>query len=161
MGLITNATTRLDEHLDKLRLTTEFDHVFNSSEMGFAKPDVQIFELACDRLGLTPSDVVFVDDSPSHVEAAASVGINSSCPSPSSGDRSRRPRRVGAAARPPHPNRERPRRRCRKWYWQPCAGEVVDLVLRYRREATVTRLDDAAPWGKPVDDERYLVVSRG
>ena len=74
-GPITNATTRLDEHLDKLRLTTEFDHVFNSSEMGFAKPDVQIFELACDRLGLTPSDVVFVDDSPSHVEAAASVGI--------------------------------------------------------------------------------------
>ena len=41
------------------------------------------------------------------------------------------------------------------------AGEVVDLVLRHRREATVTRLDDAALWGKPVDDERYLVVSRG
>jgi SAM-dependent methyltransferase len=40
------------------------------------------------------------------------------------------------------------------------AGDVVDLVLRHRREATVTRLDDPALWGKRVDDERYLLVSR-
>jgi SAM-dependent methyltransferase len=34
------------------------------------------------------------------------------------------------------------------------------LVLLHRREATVKRLDDAALWGRPVKDERYLLVSR-
>ena len=40
------------------------------------------------------------------------------------------------------------------------AGEVVDLVLRHRREAAVTMLNDPALWGRRIDDERYLVVSR-
>jgi hypothetical protein len=40
------------------------------------------------------------------------------------------------------------------------AAECRALVLRHRREATVTRLDDPALWGRPVNDERYLLVSR-
>ncbi|MGY4644743.1 class I SAM-dependent methyltransferase [Cellulomonas sp. URHB0016] len=40
------------------------------------------------------------------------------------------------------------------------ADEVAALVRKHRDEATVTALDDPDLWGGPVDDERYLVVSR-
>lgn len=40
------------------------------------------------------------------------------------------------------------------------AAECRALVLEVRREAVVTRLDDPALWGRSIDDERYLLVSR-
>lgn len=73
--LVTNATTRLDDHLDQLALVEEFDRVFNSSELGVAKPDVRIFTRVCRELQLSPPDVVFVDDTEAHVEAAAAAGL--------------------------------------------------------------------------------------
>jgi putative hydrolase of the HAD superfamily len=75
--LATNATSRLDEHLAALELSREFDYVFNSSELGFAKPDARIFEHACTALNLRTSEVVFVDDSQEHVDAAAALGLRS------------------------------------------------------------------------------------
>jgi len=40
------------------------------------------------------------------------------------------------------------------------AAECRALVLEVRQEADVTRLDDPALWGRSIDDERYLLVSR-
>ncbi|GHG18543.1 MULTISPECIES: class I SAM-dependent methyltransferase [Amycolatopsis] len=40
------------------------------------------------------------------------------------------------------------------------AAECERLVLARREEATVTRLDDPALWGGPIEDERYVLVSR-
>ncbi|GLW90555.1 class I SAM-dependent methyltransferase [Actinokineospora globicatena] len=40
------------------------------------------------------------------------------------------------------------------------AAECSDLVLAHRHQAEVHVLDDPAPWGKPITDERYLLVSR-
>jgi SAM-dependent methyltransferase len=40
------------------------------------------------------------------------------------------------------------------------AEELRRLVLRHRSEAEVLRLPDPALWGRPIDDERYLLVSR-
>ncbi len=39
------------------------------------------------------------------------------------------------------------------------AAEATRLVLQHRREAAVTALQDARLWGRPVSDERYLVLS--
>ena len=39
------------------------------------------------------------------------------------------------------------------------SADVAELVLRHRREAEVTILDDAALWGGPTDDERYVITS--
>jgi SAM-dependent methyltransferase len=39
------------------------------------------------------------------------------------------------------------------------AAAVRELVLGHRAEADVVRLDDPALWGRPITDERYLVVS--
>lgn len=40
------------------------------------------------------------------------------------------------------------------------AAEVGRSVLRHRTDAAITILDDPALWGRPVTDERYLLVSR-
>lgn len=52
-----------------------FDEIIISSEVGFSKPQIEIFELALKRLGTKPEETVFVDDNPIHVEAAKSIGI--------------------------------------------------------------------------------------
>ncbi|HTJ32375.1 MAG TPA: class I SAM-dependent methyltransferase [Dactylosporangium sp.] len=40
------------------------------------------------------------------------------------------------------------------------AERVRHAVLRHRREADVTALDDPALWGRAIQDERYVVTSR-
>ncbi len=52
------------------------DEIVYSHEVGVAKPDARIYELACDRLGVEPAELVFLDDVPYCVEGAAAVGIH-------------------------------------------------------------------------------------
>jgi SAM-dependent methyltransferase len=40
------------------------------------------------------------------------------------------------------------------------AERCAQLVLRHRAEAVVTHLPQPQLWGKEIDDERYLLVSR-
>lgn len=51
------------------------DDIVYSHEVGLAKPDSQIYLLACRRLGVDPGEAVFVDDSEMAVNGADSVGI--------------------------------------------------------------------------------------
>ena len=53
-----------------------FDVVIDSSEVGLRKPDPAIFRLTCERLGVAPEAAVFLDDSPSNVNAAREVGLH-------------------------------------------------------------------------------------
>lgn len=75
VGLVSNATSRLERDLTKLGISDEFDHVFNSSRLGVAKPAAGIFWAACDTLGVRPEECAFVDDTAGHVAAAASLGM--------------------------------------------------------------------------------------
>jgi putative hydrolase of the HAD superfamily len=52
-----------------------FDVVVISGEVGLRKPEPEIFELTCTRLGVPPASCVFVDDLPLNVEAAAELGM--------------------------------------------------------------------------------------
>jgi putative hydrolase of the HAD superfamily len=52
------------------------DAVIISAEVGVEKPDPRIFQLALDALDAGPSECVFVDDVPQHVEGARAVGID-------------------------------------------------------------------------------------
>ena len=38
------------------------DLIVYSHEVGIKKPDPRIFELACERLGIQPSEMIFLDD---------------------------------------------------------------------------------------------------
>lgn len=56
-----------------------FDDVVDSSDVGIRKPDARIFSLACERLGVEPSDAVFIDDHEGNVAGARAAGLRAVC----------------------------------------------------------------------------------
>lgn len=74
VGLLTNATDRLPRDLDQLNVGSAFDHIFNSSAIGHAKPDRAIFARVTEALAMPADRVLFIDDSPGHVRAARQFG---------------------------------------------------------------------------------------
>jgi putative hydrolase of the HAD superfamily len=58
------------------RLAPLFDAMVISGEVGLRKPDAAIFRMTVARLGLHPTQCLFVDDHPGHVEAAREVGMH-------------------------------------------------------------------------------------
>jgi putative hydrolase of the HAD superfamily len=74
-ALLSNGTTRLRRDLHVLDLLDEFDEIFNTAELGIAKPDPDVFRLVCDRLGVAPADALFVDDLAENVEGARAAGL--------------------------------------------------------------------------------------
>ncbi|WP_030276028.1 HAD-IA family hydrolase [Streptomyces sp. NRRL B-24484] len=73
--LVTNATVWLDEDLAALGLTGLVDGVVNSAEVGSAKPDRRIYEIAAERAGVAPERCLFVDDRAENVAAAVALGM--------------------------------------------------------------------------------------
>ena len=73
--LISNATSRLPSDLRRLGIAEDFDYIINSSEVGFAKPDPNIYFTALDTVGATPGQALFIDDKAGHVAAATRLGI--------------------------------------------------------------------------------------
>ena len=57
------------------RIGAVFDAVVISCEVGLFKPDPRIYRYCLDRLGLAPSQVLFVDDRADNIEGAARIGL--------------------------------------------------------------------------------------
>jgi putative hydrolase of the HAD superfamily len=75
-SILSNADVSLRGRLEgELALHHLFDDIVVSAEVGVAKPAARIFELAAERLGLSPTACVFVDDWDQNVEAAREVGM--------------------------------------------------------------------------------------
>jgi 2-haloacid dehalogenase/putative hydrolase of the HAD superfamily len=47
-----------------------------SGDEGVIKPDPAIFHIVCERTGLKPHEILFVDDSRANIEAAAELGFH-------------------------------------------------------------------------------------
>jgi putative hydrolase of the HAD superfamily len=60
---------------DAFALDELFDVVIESSKVGVRKPDPKIYELACDAMGVEPSEVVFLDDLGINLKPAAAMGM--------------------------------------------------------------------------------------
>ena len=73
--LISNATSRLPSDLQRLGIAGGFDYIINSSEVGFTKPDPNIYFAALATVGATPNQALFIDDNAGHVAAATRLGI--------------------------------------------------------------------------------------
>ncbi len=58
------------------RLGQVFEALVVSGQEGFMKPDARIFQLLCDRAGVTPKDCIFIDDGLHNVEGARAVGMD-------------------------------------------------------------------------------------
>ncbi len=52
------------------------DFIVYSHEVGLSKPDRRIYALTCERLGLQPAEVIFLDDYEAAVDAAREFGIH-------------------------------------------------------------------------------------
>jgi epoxide hydrolase-like predicted phosphatase len=52
------------------------DLIVYSHEVGVAKPEPRIYAIACERLGVRPDEVVFLDDVESYVRGARDAGMN-------------------------------------------------------------------------------------
>lgn len=75
-GLITNSVLEYAGLVDGVLPHDElFDVVIDSCRVALRKPDPRIFMLALEAIGLDPQDVLFVDDQPGNVAAAAALGM--------------------------------------------------------------------------------------
>ncbi|MBD3208241.1 MAG: HAD-IA family hydrolase [Candidatus Nealsonbacteria bacterium] len=76
VSLLTNNTSKLDDVLkDKFEIYDEFDHIFNSADIGFRKPDPRIFDYLLEALETKAEECLFVDDNALNVEQAGSMGF--------------------------------------------------------------------------------------
>lgn len=63
LGIITNGELAFQrEKIERVGLTLLIDDLVASGELGVAKPDRRVFEHACARFEVTPSDAVYVRD---------------------------------------------------------------------------------------------------
>lgn len=58
-----------------LRSLDIFDVVVESAVEGMRKPDPRIYELTCERLGVDPTDAVFLDDIGANLKPARAMGM--------------------------------------------------------------------------------------
>ena len=53
-----------------------FDKVYYSHKIGHRKPNAEAFQLIIEENNLNSDEVLFIDDSPQHIEGAKKLGIN-------------------------------------------------------------------------------------
>lgn len=73
--ILTNGTDETPADIAALGLGERVDAVFNSAEIGHAKPDPRVFAHVCAALGLPPDRVAFTDDSPAKLRGASEIGM--------------------------------------------------------------------------------------
>ncbi|GAA5004335.1 HAD family phosphatase [Pseudoluteimonas lycopersici] len=79
VAILTNNGLMVRDHLHALcpTLSPLFDgRVFCSAEFGAGKPDPAIFLRSAERLGVSPGDILFIDDKAANAEAARHVGMD-------------------------------------------------------------------------------------
>lgn len=78
VGLLSNihSRARLEERFLPGELERVFDDVVASGDVGVIKPQPEIYELACKRLGMLPEECVLIDDMPAFCDGARAVGMH-------------------------------------------------------------------------------------
>jgi putative hydrolase of the HAD superfamily len=75
-AIVTNLWSDGRAELVRHGLDTLVHELVISAEVGVAKPDPAIFELALARLGAAPGEAVLVDDDEANVDAATAIGLH-------------------------------------------------------------------------------------
>jgi len=74
-GLISNAWSDLRDFIVREKFDDAFDRMIISAEVGAAKPEAQIFQIALEQFGVRPNEAVFVDDFQVNIEGCEKVGM--------------------------------------------------------------------------------------
>jgi putative hydrolase of the HAD superfamily len=75
LGVVTNAWPSLERTYRMLGLRDFFGAFVVSAKLGCMKPDPRIFRKAMEEIGVSPEEILFVDDVTEHVRVAESLGI--------------------------------------------------------------------------------------
>ena len=77
VGLLTNDLTAFHDAKWVARMTilAEFDCVVDGRTDGVMKPDAAAYELICSRMGINPTECVFIDDQMVNLTGAEAVGL--------------------------------------------------------------------------------------
>jgi len=76
MGIISNFNSTLKEKL-KSFFDVTFTDIFVSEELGVAKPSLEFYGKAMDKIGIDPKDIIYVGDSVKlDLEPALAIGMN-------------------------------------------------------------------------------------
>ncbi len=74
--LLSNAWSDARQRLAQCwHIEDAFDEIILSAEVGLTKPDPRIYSLAIEKLGVEPSEVVLIDDTPENLAGAQSAGL--------------------------------------------------------------------------------------
>jgi len=74
-GLLTNNVIGMDPSGAIADVVAHFDVVIESSVVGVRKPDPAFYDLACERLAITPNQAVFLDDLGINLKPAKALGM--------------------------------------------------------------------------------------
>ena len=74
IGLLSNYGVELRDKLREDGIYDLFDTIIISAEVKQVKPDLEIFKILFANLNLSPSEVVFIDDTPKSLENSESIG---------------------------------------------------------------------------------------
>ena len=77
VGMLTNVGSRyaLDQRFKPGELDELFDVVIASGDVGWEKPDPEIYTMMFERIGVRPDECLFIDDIPAFVAAAEKIGM--------------------------------------------------------------------------------------
>ncbi|GHO49606.1 HAD family hydrolase [Ktedonospora formicarum] len=76
-AILSNSFVGAREREEELYHFSEMsEFIIYSHEVGLEKPDERIFALTCERLGLAPEEVIFLDDWGEAIKAAKAFGIH-------------------------------------------------------------------------------------
>jgi epoxide hydrolase-like predicted phosphatase len=74
-GVISNAWSGLRNYIVREKFDDAFHHMVISAEVGVAKPDPKIYQIALEQLQVKAKEAVFVDDVLENIEACQQVGM--------------------------------------------------------------------------------------
>lgn len=74
-GLISNAWSGMRAYIERQRIAGSFDHLVISAEVGAAKPEARIYQIALEQAQVRAEEAVFVDDVVDNIEACERVGM--------------------------------------------------------------------------------------
>ena len=76
LAVLSNSPPGLAKWLSAWGIFDLFDVVYCSGDEGMIKPDPAVYNSTLNRLGVSPQEAVFIDDTIGHVRAAQSLGLH-------------------------------------------------------------------------------------
>lgn len=75
LAILSNAPVEVAEGIEAARWLAPFSEKFFSCRLRAVKPEPAAYQAVLNALGAAPEDIVFVDDRPANVAAAAALGM--------------------------------------------------------------------------------------